>query len=365
MSAHLVIERPGLASTLQDFGRFGYQRFGISASGAMDLDAMRIANALAGNPPDKVVIEMAMTGLSATVVGGPCRLALAGATMPVSVNGRAVASWRAYALEDGDRIDIGAATDGVYACLAVAGGLAVAPTLGSLSTHTRSSIGGFEGRALRPGDRLPLAATSLAAGPILGLAEADRPRRTGPIRVVLGPQDDHFTAAGIETFLSAGFRVSPRADRMGMQLEGPAIEHGAGFNIISDGIANGSIQVPGHGAPLVLLADRQTTGGYPKIATVIGPDLPRVAQSRPGETIRFTAIDRHEAEAEARRHRQTIDAAIARIRPLAFGTEDLTTADLLAANLIGGVCSAFDTLDRATDDTATGATPLTSPGEDR
>lgn len=336
----LAIDRPGLASTLQDAGRFGYQRFGISASGAMDRDAYQIANALAGNPPDMAVIEMAMTGLAATVRGGDAVLALAGAAMPVTVNGRAAEGWRSFALQDGDRIEIGAATEGVYAYLAVAGGFDIVPTLGSLSTHTRSGIGGLDGRALQPGDRLPL--KGAGPRPVVGLEAAARPSRIGPIRVVLGPQEDYFTPEGLATFLGTDYRISPRADRMGVRLEGATVTHADGFNIISDGIVHGSIQVPGHGLPLVLMADRQTTGGYPKIATVIGADLARFAQRRHGETVRFVAVSRREAEAIARRHHAAMKEAIARIRPLAFSASELAATDLLAFNLVGGVCSALD-----------------------
>ncbi|TBW35355.1 biotin-dependent carboxyltransferase [Siculibacillus lacustris] len=340
MTLHLVIDRGGLSSTLQDVGRFGCQRFGISGSGAMDAVAMRIANALVGNSPDTAVIEMSMTGLAATVVGGACRVAVAGAAMPMSVAGRRVDGWRSFDLAEGERLDFGAISDGMYAYLAVAGGFAIEPTLGSLSTHSRSGIGGFHGRALAAGDRLPL--LGAPRGPDLCLPEADRPRSDGPVRVVLGPQDDHFTAAGVATFLSAGFRVTSRTDRMGAQLDGPAIEHADGHDIVSDGIVNGSIQVPGNGRPIVLLADRQTTGGYPKIATVIGPDLPKIAQRRPGETIRFVAIGAAEAATAVRDHHRLATGRLTRLRRVARTAEDLDSAFLLGLDLIGGVCSALD-----------------------
>ena len=340
MSGHLVFERPGLFSSLQDFGRFGYQRFGISASGAMDTVAMRAANALIGNAPETAVVEITLVGPAFTVAAERCRIALAGADFPLSVNGRPAEGWRAHALAAGDRVEIGGARAGMRACLAVAGGFAVAPTLGSLSTHSRSGIGGFQGRALQSGDRLPLAGAP--PGPLLALAAEHQPRHDGPIRVVLGPQDDFFTAAGIASFLSADYRMTDRTDRMGAQLDGPPIEHAKGFNIVSDGIMNGSIQVPGNGRPLVLLADRQTTGGYPKIATVIAADLPRLAQRRPGEAIRFERVTVDEAEAAARAHRAAIAAMLQDLRDAAGTAMDLTAERLLALNVVGGVCSAFD-----------------------
>ncbi|MCK0207379.1 biotin-dependent carboxyltransferase family protein [Starkeya koreensis] len=340
MGAHLVIERPGLFSTLQDAGRFGYQRFGISASGAMDPFALALANALVGNPRGMAAVELTMLGLSATVEGGPLRLALAGADMALTIDGRPAEGWRAYALQPGARIEIGPARAGMRAYLAIAGGFAVPPTLGSLSTHSRSGIGGLEGRALRAGDRLAL--NGAPAGPLLALPPSHRPAARGPFRVLLGPQDDHFTPEGVATFLSSDYRVSDKADRMGAQLDGPQIAHRDGFNIVSDGIVNGAIQVPGHGRPVVLLADRQTTGGYPKIATVIGPDLWRLGQARPGDVLRLSAVTAEEAEAASRAHEAELAALIAAMVEEA-GPAGLSSERLLSHNLVGGVCSALDT----------------------
>lgn len=342
MGARLFVERPGLFSTLQDEGRFGYQRFGISASGAMDPLALALANALVGNPRGMAGIELTLLGLSATIEGGPARLALAGADMALAINGRPAEGWRAHVLEPGDRIEIGAARTGMRACLAFAGGFAIAPTLGSHSTHSRSAIGGFEGRALRAGDLLPL--NGAPAGPLLALAPEHRPVGSGPIRVVMGPQDDHFTDEAISTFLSSEYRVSDKADRMGAQLDGPPLAHRDGFNIVSDGIVNGSIQVPGHGRPVVLLADRQTTGGYPKIATVIGPDLWRLGQARPGAALRFAAVSAGEAEAAARAQEAGLLAMRAAMGEPS-GPAELSSERLLAHNLVGGVTSALDPTD--------------------
>lgn len=202
MSLVLAIEQPGPLSTLQDFGRYGYQRYGISASGAMDAVALEIANGLAGNPAGTAAIEMTMAGLTAVARGGACRVALAGADMGVAVNGRRMDGWRAYALEEGDRIEIGPARAGVYAYLAVAGGFAIAPTLGSLSTHTRSGIGGFEGRALRAGDRLAL--NGAPSAPVMG-SPGPTGRRSAPRRSA--------SCSGRRTMASRprGWRPSSRA----------------------------------------------------------------------------------------------------------------------------------------------------------
>jgi biotin-dependent carboxylase-like uncharacterized protein len=205
-----------------------------------------------------------------------------------------------------------------------------------LSLHHRTGIGGIGGRPLKAGDRLPLRLAE-PSGPDLSLA-APPPVREGAVRIVLGPQDDHFTADGIATLLGSDYSVSEQADRMGMRLAGPKIAHGPkGFNIVSDGIPTGAIQVPGNGLPLILLADRQTTGGYPKIATVISADLPRLVQCRPGTTLRFAAVERAEAVRLARAAEAELRALLATMRPAGAA---LNPDELLAVNLIDGVVDA-------------------------
>jgi allophanate hydrolase subunit 2 len=199
-------------------------------------------------------------------------------------------------------------------------------------------MGGLQGRQLRAGDRLALVLAQ-PSGPELVLPDPVA-AATGPIRVVLGPQDDHFTRAGIATLLGSDYLVTDQADRMGMRLTGPAIEHSAkGYNIVSDGIPTGAIQVPGSRLPLVLLADRQTTGGYPKIATVISSDLPRLAQSRPRTKVRFASVGREEAVRIAREADATLRSALAKIRPA--GLAGLHSAELLSVNLVDGVVDAW------------------------
>ncbi|MFK8253239.1 5-oxoprolinase subunit C family protein [Ancylobacter terrae] len=335
---HLIVGESGLFSTLQDGGRFGYQRFGISNSGAMDRMAMSLANALVGNPREAGVIEMTMSGMAFTVAAETCRIALAGAPMALAINGHAAPHLEAHDLARGDKVAIGRAASGMRAYLAVAGGFAVAPVLGSVSTHTRSRIGGLDGEPLRTGAVLPLAGTP--TGPALRLDAKRLPRPARRLRVVLGPQSDAFTPTGIDTFLTATYRLSARADRMGCQLEGPEVEHAAGFNIVSDGIANGSIQIPGHGRPIILLADRQSTGGYPKIATVIGADLGTLAQLRPGDELAFEAVTPEQAAQAARAVARELDDLIAAMEPATLGPAMLASERLLALNLVGGVTSA-------------------------
>lgn len=333
----LRVVAPGVASTLQDAGRPGYLRYGISGSGAMDLDLLALANGLVGNSGDIAAIEMAMVGPTLVCEAQACRVALAGAPFAMSLNGRAVDPFTAYDLRRGDRLTLGAPRENLRAYLAVAGGFAVAPMLGSVSTHTRTRLGGLDGNPLVAGDLLPLRA-SVATGRALTLPPAHRPRFGGPIRVVLGPQADSFTEEGLRTFLSEPYTLSARADRMGCHLEGPPIAHADGFNIVSDGIVNGSIQVPGHGRPLILLADRHTTGGYPKIATVISADFGRLAQVRPGETIRFEAVGVEQGQALAREAKQALATRLAALAPA--GGADLDSAFLFACNLVDGVVSA-------------------------
>lgn len=291
MSGVLHVLRLSGAASIQDGGRPGFLRDGLSASGPMDRLAHAAANILVGNPPDAAAIELGLASATLRVEGGPVRLALAGACGPLHCDGAPIADHRSFLLREGAELTLGRPREGVFATLAVAGGFALRPILGSVALHRRAAIGGLDGRPLREGDRLPLVGPAPAGEADLCLDPVPL-ERDRPIRVVLGPQDDHFSHQGVATFLQGTFTVSGQADRMGYQLDGPAIAHGAGgFNIVSDATVMGSVQVPGTGRPIVLMADRQTTGGYPKIATVVSADLRRIAQSRPGEAVRFEAVD--------------------------------------------------------------------------
>ncbi|WP_210483065.1 biotin-dependent carboxyltransferase family protein [Microvirga antarctica] len=336
MADHLVVLDPGTLSTIQDFGRYGLQRFGISAAGALDPMAMRIANALVGNSPGEAVVEFTLSGGSLRVEADLCRIAVAGAEMPLAIDGAPAEPYRAHDLARGSILTIGFARTGMRAYLAVGGGFAIEPVLGSRSTHLRTGLGGIDGTPLRAGSVMPLRDPT-PIGPPLILSADRRPDQAGPVRVVMGPQADAFTAEGIATFLGSPYTVTTKTDRMGCQLDGPAIAHRDGFNIVSDGIVNGSIQVPGHGRPIILLADRQTTGGYPKIATIVSADLAKIGQARIGQVIRFEAISAEAAErlaiafaAQGDMIRDNLDLAGAGI----------STERLLAVNLIGGVVSA-------------------------
>jgi biotin-dependent carboxylase-like uncharacterized protein len=296
---------------LQDLGRLGQQRYGVPVSGALDWVSLRIANALVGNADGVAGLEMFYRGPTLEVAAGSVRVAAVGAALEIVSGGatRAVPPGRSVRLARGDRVTVGPCDGSLVAYLAVEGGFALPGDLGSLATFPRAGLGGMEGRPLKKGDVLPLAAATVperaeARAPKWDLAPPAR------VRVVLGPQDDHVTPRGKQTFLESTYTVSRQSDRMGMRLEGPALEHVKGFNIVSDGTAPGSIQVPGNGLPIVLLADRPTTGGYPKIATVASADVPALGRLRPGATIGFDAISVEEAEAA----RRELEARLAALR---------------------------------------------------
>ena len=325
-------------TSIQDAGRFGWQRYGVSSSGAMDRLALAFANALVGNAPGAGALEFMLMGGSFAIEGGTARLAVAGAPCAVAVDGQPARAMTSLTLRPGQTLSVGPAQAGVYAYMAIAGGFALPLELGSLSLQPRAGIGGIEGRALRAGDHLPLALADAPRSPELALdtvpIDAD-----APIRVVLGPQDDYFSKEGIETFLSSAYTVSREADRMGYRLAGPRIAHARGFNIVSDGIVTGSVQVPGAGEPIVMMADRQTTGGYPKLATVISPDLRLVSQRRSGEAIRFAAVGIEEAQAIARERAELVRRLPAEARPVRGGLPP--SEDLLALNLAGAAIDAL------------------------
>ncbi len=317
----------GPGASLQDGGRFGLQRYGVSPAGAMDGESLATANALVGNAPAAAAIEAVLTGGAFLVEGGPALVAATGAEL--SIGGRRIPPLTAAVAEPGETILLGPARDCVYAYVAIAGGFAVEPELGSLSLHRRSGIGGAP---LAAGDLLALGPAAPASRP-LRLPEA-RSRDEAPIRIMPGPQAQHVGEAAVALLLTGAFTISRLADRMGVRLDGPAITPEKGFNIVSDGIATGAIQIPGDARPIVLMRDRQTTGGYPKIATIITADLDRFAQLPPGHAVRFILVSREEAVAAARARRQRLETLPARLVPAGSA---LSTERLLSLNLIDGV----------------------------
>ncbi len=344
MKPALRVIAPGLMTTLQDLGRFGYQQLGVPVSGALDPVSLRAANLLVGNEPSTAALEIAFQGPTLAVEADSARVAVVGGTAPLEIlDGegsppRRIPLLQSIRLTRGQILRVGSLSGSKLLYLAVEGGFDVPPVLGSRSTYTRASLGGFHGRALQPGDLLPLAAAQAAEReermlPKLDLAPPSR------VRVVLGPQDDFFSPDAIAAFLAATYTVSPASDRMGMRLEGPPVAHAKGFNIVSDGIAPGSIQIPGNGLPIILLADRQSTGGYPKIATVISADLPALGRLLPGARIGFEAVSIEAAEAAYHELAARLGRLARQIGPVRNELV-IDEAKLMQANLVSGMIDA-------------------------
>ncbi len=335
MSLEVVAAGPML--TVQDGGRKGLRRFGVSGAGPMDGPAMALANALCGNAPDTAALEFAsMGGRFAT--GRALRFAVTGGDCDIRVDGRRLPAGESHRLRPGETLEVGALRGAVWGYLAVAGGVDVPLALGSRATHLRSGLGGLEGRALRAGDALPLG-EDRAADRCLRPAGPPPSAEAQPIRVVLGPQDAYFDAATVALLSEAEFTVTPQRDRMAMVLGGVELPAVRGHDIVSDATVPGSIQVPGSRQPIVLMAESQTTGGYPKIATVIAADLPRLAQSPAGGRFRFAVVSRDEGEAIGIAHRRAWRAALESLQIKPEGAP--TSEYLLSRNLIDGIF-AFD-----------------------
>jgi len=325
-----------LPASFQDLGRHGYRHLGVPLSGALDPEWLAIANALVGNPPATAALEMRLLGpkLRATT---PVTVALAGEFSAriedATGQSRPAAGWCSHVLATGETLAIGALRSGI-GYLAVAGGFDLPPVLGSRSTYARAGLGGIDGRPLRAGDSIAVG----AGGATLSLLLPRAPDvGAGPIRVMAGPQRDYFTDAAWQRFIAGEYVVGREADRMGLRLDGPPLDHVNGADIVSDGVTPGAIQVPGDGRPIVLLADCQTVGGYAKIATVIGADLPRLGHALPGHRLRFVAVSQEEALAARRDAARGLAECIAGIAP---GGAELDLDALYGANLIDGVIDA-------------------------
>jgi biotin-dependent carboxylase-like uncharacterized protein len=287
-------------------------------------------------------LEMAVLGAVLEVEAESVRVALAGGGGRLVVeeadgSRREIPALQSVRVSRGGTLRAGPVTTTAAAYLAIEGGFDLAPFLGSLSTYARGGFGGFEGRILAAGDGLPIVRETVEARTEQRLEGFDLMPAT-IAGVMLGPQDDYFTPEAIEAFLGEPFTVTHDADRMGIRLEGPRLTHSKGYNLVSDGIAPGSIQVPGGGQPIVLLADRQTTGGYPKIATVISADLPAVGRLIPGMTIRFRAVGLVEARSELAELEARMATLAGRLIPVRPDGPDLER--LFDSNLVSGVIDA-------------------------
>lgn len=334
--SRLIVSSIGPASSVQDSGRPGSQRYGLTPSGAMDRLSLAAANCVVGNALFAAAIEVGPFGASFTARGEAVRIALAGAPRNADVAGRAVAFDTSTTLKHGDTLTLGFARGGAFSYLAIEGGIEGEAMFGSLSVNARAGLGSPYPRPLQAGDELHVAGAS--ARPELRIELP--PAASGPIRVVMGPQDDEFDEKNKLLFLDSEWKISATSDRMGYRLEGPALKHLHGHNIVSDGTVNGSIQVPGNGAPIVLMPDRGTSGGYPKIATVISADLGRFAQLPAGTSFRFKAVSVAEAQDAARKFAQLLHSLPGRLGSIE-GVE-LNLEALHGANVAGSAVSAVD-----------------------
>lgn len=300
MAMHVI--SPGPRTTIQDKGRLGYQDSGFAPSGFMDRVASEMANVLVGNEDSEAVLEFCLIGpvlyfdetVNIAVCGGDFGIEAGGRTYPANVAVRVPA---------GTTVRITTGRVGIYGSLAVGGGFDIPVVMGSRSTNLRCGIGGFRGRALMAGDEIALRDPSNGMKdmswrwvPPRRLISPDDPDIT-KVRVIAGPQENMFTEEGLRTFYESAYEITSHSDRMGYRLTGPKVEAVSGYDILSDGIVNGSVQISGTGEPIVMMADRQTTGGYAKIASVINVDIPLFAQLRPGQKVQFTKCSVREAQA--------------------------------------------------------------------
>ena len=332
----LVITDIGPASSVQDGGRPGSQRYGLVPSGAMDRLALAVANTLLGNEMFAAAIEVGPFAAKFTARHGTVRIALAGASRTTDIDGRPVALDTSSTLAEGETLTLGFARNGSFSYLAIEGGVQGEPMFGSLAVNARAGLGSPYPRPLQSGDELQAKPASGAAERRIDLPVVSET----PIRVVWGPQDDEFADETKKLFVDSEWKISATSDRMGYRLEGPALKHLHGHNIVSDGTVNGSLQVPGNGQPIVLMPDRGTSGGYPKIAAVISSDFGRFAQTPAGRGFRFRAVGMAEAQTEARKFAELLRTLPDRLRSIE--SVDLNIDALHDANVAGHAVSAID-----------------------
>ncbi len=289
---------PGILTTVQDLGRYGFSQFGVPPSGALDSFAFRVANLLAGNAEEEACLEITLAGLRIRALT-EVAIAITGGDLSATLNGEPVEMWRTHLLVQDDIVAFRKVRTGCRAYFGAGGGFVVPKIMGSSSTYLSGKFGGLEGRPLKRGDVLHTSACSSSLDK-LGLRFPNdwipSLEKEVLLRIIPGPQDHHFTGKGFQTFTSTSYEVTPQCDRMGVRLEGPRIERRSDVeeSIISEGFISGAIQVPGDGKPIIILTEL-VTGGYTKIATIISTDLPRVAQFKPGDRVRFKPVPIEEA----------------------------------------------------------------------
>lgn len=294
----LIILSPGLLTTVQDEGRHGFQRFGLPVAGAMDVFSMRLANILVGNEPGEAVLETTLLGPE-IIFTGKCRIAITGADMGAELNGKELELNSCIPVKKNSVLRFRGIRTGCRSYIAFSGGLELQPVLGSCSTYTRAGIGGLDGRALKAGDEITIRARK-GKCPKIHIPEGLLSDIEAPInlRVLPGPEAGASADSEFGQLCSSAYRISEQSDRMGYRLVGSEIRHSVGTgDIVSAGVPSGTVQLPGNGQPIILLADRQTTGGYARIALVATVDLPLLGQAVPGQYVQFRECSMEEARA--------------------------------------------------------------------
>lgn len=317
--------KPGMLTTFQDMGRVGYQHLGVPVAGAMDARAHRLANLLAGNAEDVATMEITVAGPTLHFDQPAC-IAICGADLSPHVGNKTIPMHRPIIIKSGSELSFGARRHGARAYLAVFGGFKIHKVLGSESTYVRSGMGGWHGRALRKDDLIDLNASLQASGlaslsrklwdieVYLPAALASTPRKT--VRIIKGAQWKAFSPESCAAMITQPFRISPDSERMGYRLQGPTINLSEPRQMISEATSFGTIQVPSGGQPIVLMADRQTTGGYPKIAHVAAVDLPLLAQMLPGDSVRFEPVSLEQAQLLDQKRERAFEALAQALAPM-------------------------------------------------
>ncbi len=294
----IVFNKGGIFTTVQDYGRMGYQNLGFHVCGVMDRHSYWAANLLVDNTDREAVLEFTICGPTLYFTSDTV-ICITGGNFDPRINGDPVPMYTAVEVKKGDELETGFCKSGTWGYIAFAGGLDVPVVMGSRSTDVKCKLGGYEGRQIRDGDEIEFL-NNVKTLPLMKERKLEIPEYGADVvelRVTLGPQDDHFTRDGLNTFLQSDYTVTSQCDRMGYRLEGPAIEHNElGADIISDGIAKGAIQVPNSGQPIVMMSDRQTLGGYTKIANIISVDLSKIAQCKYPQKVRFVQVSVEEAQ---------------------------------------------------------------------
>lgn len=337
MTSFLSVVEPGLAATVQDFGRRGYQRFGVPMSGALDPVSLTIANILVGNPPAEAALEVMMAGLVLRVCAESTMVAATGGVAPFVLetlqSALKIPPCQSAVVRRGDVLRFRPPQGSAAFYIAVAGGFDLTAVFGSRSTYRRARLGGYQGRALLAGDELPL---RFLAAPGLEPRRLDVELGRPPVlRVMRGPNAEYFTPRAFEALFSTAYTVAPASDRMGLRLQGAPLERAIEGELRSQGTTAGAMQAPPDGQPILLLADRQTTGGYPCIATVIGADVSAAGRLAAGMRIRFEEVNRDQAVALLKKQTEWLASLPSLLKPIA--DYELSTERLLSANLIGGV----------------------------